>query len=69
MVAAWTSLRARPVCLTPFQNKQGDLNQMRLDHKVVSVLASPSAKERCPVYVLDCYINELWKEAEQKDLF
>ena len=43
---------------------------MRLDHKVVPVLASPSAKERCPVYVLEvCYISKLPKEAEQKDLF
>ena len=51
------------------KNKQGGLNQMELDHKVVPVLASPSAKECCPVYVLDCYINKLQKEAEQKDLF
>ena len=50
------------------KNKQDGLNQMRLDHKVVPVLASPSAKERCPVYVLDRYISKLPKEAEQKNL-
>lgn len=42
---------------------------MRVDHKVVSIIANLSVKERCPVYLLDLYISKLPKQAKEKNLF
>ena len=42
---------------------------MRLEHKVVPIVADPEAGVRCHVYLLDLYISKLPSEAVMKDLF
>ena len=42
---------------------------MRVEHKVVNIIANPSVKEKCPVFLLDLYISRLPQEAKDKDLF
>ena len=37
------------------KNRQGGLNQTKLEHKTVTITANPTAKERCPVFILDLY--------------
>uniref|UniRef100_A0A1X7TCK4 ZMYM2-like/QRICH1 C-terminal domain-containing protein n=1 Tax=Amphimedon queenslandica TaxID=400682 RepID=A0A1X7TCK4_AMPQE len=51
------------------KNKQGGLKQMRLDRKVVTVVANSKIGERCPVYILDKYISKLPDKAKEMDLF
>ena len=51
------------------KNKQGGIHQLRLDHKVVSIVANKAANERCPVFILDSYISKLPEEAMKNDLF
>ena len=51
------------------KNKQGGIRQMRLQHKVVNIVANPSVKEKCTVFLLDHYISKLPQEAKDKDLF
>ena len=51
------------------KNKQGGVKQMRLGHKVVTVVANPKIGERCPVYILDKYISKLPEKAKETDLF
>ena len=51
------------------KNKQGGLQQMRLDHKVVTVVSNPKLGEHCPVYILDKYISKLPEKAKNMDLF
>ena len=51
------------------KNKQGGLRQMRVDHKVVTIVSNPAMNERCSVFILDCYISKLAEEAKRKDLF
>lgn len=51
------------------KNKRGGLKQMRLHHKVVTVVANSKIGERCPVYILDKYISKLPDKAKEMDLF
>ena len=51
------------------KNKQGGIQQLRLDHKLMTIVANKAAKERCPVFVLDTYISKLPEEAKKNDLF
>ena len=51
------------------KNRQGGLNQAKVEHKTVTIVVNPTAKERCPVFVLDLYISKLPKAAVENDLF
>ena len=51
------------------KNKQGGIKQMRLDHKVVTIVANPKIGERCPVYILDKYISKLPTKAKEMNIF
>ena len=51
------------------KNRKGGLRELRLEHKVVPVIADPEAGVRCHVYLLDLYIGKLPSEAVMKDLF
>jgi hypothetical protein len=35
------------------KNKQGGIRQLKLEHKLVTMFANPSVKEKCPVNILD----------------
>ena len=50
------------------KNKQGRINQLRLEHKIVTVVANPTAGERCPVYILDKYTSKLTSKAKELDI-
>ena len=49
------------------KNKQGGIKQMRLDHKVVTIVANPKIGERCPV--VDKYISKLPTKAKEMNIF
>ncbi len=51
------------------KNRHDGLYETRLEHKVVSIVANPKARERCPVYVLDLYLSKLPKAAVDKNIF
>ncbi len=51
------------------KNRAGGVEQVKLDHKAVTIVANPTVKERCPVSILDKYISKLPKDAKKKDLF
>ena len=45
------------------------VDQVKLDHKSVTIVANSSAGERCPVVILDKYISKLPIAAIEKELF
>ena len=51
------------------KNRPGGINQTRLDHKCVTIVANPNAGDHCHVFILDKYIQKLPKDAVEKDLF
>ena len=51
------------------KNRPGGIEQTRLDHKSVTIVANPRAGSRCHVFLLDKYIKKLPKGAIEKDLF
>ena len=51
------------------KNRKGGLQELKLEHKTVPVMADPEAGVRCHVYLLDLYIRKLPSEAIMKDLF
>jgi hypothetical protein len=51
------------------KNRHGGIGQMRLEHKVVTIVANSTQIPRCPVYILDLYISKLPSQAHDKDLF
>ena len=51
------------------KNRPGGLNQMKLSHKSVTIVASDSSGDKCPVFILDMYISKLPAAAREKDLF
>uniref|UniRef100_A0A1X7VAL7 ZMYM2-like/QRICH1 C-terminal domain-containing protein n=1 Tax=Amphimedon queenslandica TaxID=400682 RepID=A0A1X7VAL7_AMPQE len=51
------------------KNEQGGLKQVRLDYKVVTVVANSKIGDRCPVYILHNYISKLPDKAQEMDLF
>lgn len=55
-------------CERSLKNRQGGLNQTKLEHKTVTIVANPKAGNRCCVFLLDLYINKLSPSAET-DLF
>ena len=42
---------------------------MKLEHKLVTIVANPDAGERCRVYLLDKYVSKLPCSASNKDFF
>ena len=51
------------------KNKQGGLKQLRIEHKVVTIMANKAVGNRCPVFLLDLYISKLPHQAKEMDLF
>ena len=51
------------------KNRKGGLHDMRLESKIVPIVADPEAGVRCHVYLLDLYISKLPSEAVMNDLF
>ena len=51
------------------KNRKGGLRELRLEHKSVSIIATPDVAVRCHVYLLDFYISKLPPEAVINDLF
>ncbi len=51
------------------KNRQGGLNQLKLENKSVPVFATPAAGIRCHVRVLDLYLSKLPPVATEKDFF
>ena len=50
-------------------NKQGGLRQLKLEHKVIKIVANPAVKEKCPVYIFDLYLSKLPDKAKESDTF
>lgn len=51
------------------KNSNGSFKKLKVKPKVVPLYAVPDAGERCPVGIIDKYIDKLPKEAFKKDLF
>ena len=51
------------------KNRPGGVDQVKLDHKSVTIVANSSVGERCPVFILDKYISKLPNAAIEKELF
>lgn len=51
------------------KNRNGSFKQLHIKPKVVPLYAVPEAGDRCPVNILDTYIDKLPKDAFKKDLF
>ena len=51
------------------KNKQGGLKQLRIEHKVVTIMANKAVGNPCPVFLLDLYISKLPHQAKEMDLF
>lgn len=51
------------------KNRPGGVDQVKLDHKSVTIVANSSVSERCPVFILDKYISKLPNAAIEKELF
>lgn len=51
------------------KNKTGTYKHIHVKPKIVPIFAIPEAGERCPINILDKYIEKLPKEAFLKDLF
>ena len=51
------------------KNQNGSFKKIHMKRKVVPVYACPEAGERCPVHILDKYIQKLPQLAIEKDLF
>ena len=51
------------------KNRNGSFKQLHVKPKVVPLYAVPKAGDRCPVMIIDKYINKLPKDAFKKDLF
>lgn len=54
---------------TGSKNRQGGLNDIYDNNKVVPIFSNASAGERCHVFLLDLYLSKLPPEARQSDLF
>ena len=50
------------------KNRPGGINQVRLDHKSLTIVANPEAGSRCHVFLLDRYLSKLPKNAVVKDI-
>ena len=51
------------------KNRPGGVSQLRVENKKVTVVAVPSAGDRCPVFILDVYFSKLPAEAFRNDIF
>ena len=51
------------------KNRPGGIEQSRLEHKCVTIVANPRVGSRCHVFLLDKYIKKLPKAAIEKDVF
>ena len=51
------------------QDKQGGLKQLRMEHKVVTIVSNEAVGNRCSVFLLDRYISKLPDKAKEMDLF
>ena len=51
------------------KNRPGGVDQVKLDHKSVTIVANSSVGEMCPVFILDKYISKLPNAAIEKELF
>ena len=54
---------------TGSKNKQGGINDIRQENKIVPMYANPSIGSRCHVHLLDVYLSKLPEGARQRDLF
>ncbi len=51
------------------KNRAGGIAQLRLENKVVDIVASDEATDRCHCRLLDQYISKLPEKAKSQDLF
>ena len=51
------------------KNSNGSFKQLHVKPKIVPIYDVPDAAERCPVNILDKYIEKLPKESFLKDIF
>ena len=51
------------------KNRSGALQQMRVENKIVPVIANPEAGIRCHVAILDLYLSKIPASAVSKDVF
>ena len=51
------------------KNSKGSFKQFHVKPKIVPIYAVPDVGERCPVNILDKYIEKLPKESFLKDIF
>ena len=51
------------------KNRSGALRQMRVENKIVPVIANPEAGIRCHVAILDLYLSKIPASAVSKDVF
>ena len=51
------------------KNRNGSFKQLHIKPKIVPLYTVPDAGERCPVNIIDKYIDKLPKDAFKKDLF
>ena len=51
------------------KNKQGGLRQMRVEHKVVTIIANPSVKEKCPVFCLTFILVDCHRKLKTRTYF